>query len=310
MEETRKIGNAFVHLGATFHYPIAKMIEEHFIKYIHPECILDINGCTDIKSSAGFQYIPYHMERVWPMGVNKPPDKFEEYLVDVWNNAYEIWDFNIENYEYFHTKFPNKRWKFVPFRYTTCFEQFQLCTRAPRYDIGFTGSIDTPTRFDILHSLTHMHNIPGSDIASTLRKLEFKIINHSVDRYKYDDMHDCKYILDIPHWGVEQTCNMVRIWESLCINSPMIVYDPYNTTKRYFGDCVITIGDLKTDEIYEALFDEVWRAIHVEPPFSVADKYKELTYSDEDYKRYCISILQDFRRVSGMDIPNSVLLDM
>lgn len=269
---------------------IAEMVKEHF----------DLTGSniligTDIpitymirdKYDGGL--IIYNWEHFYPMnrGVNWWIQDYQKSM-DVVD---EIWDFNIENYKYFQEIGHGDKFRFIPPRYTTWFEQFRMNLNKD-FDIFFTGVFNSDLRKKAIECLTY-------DIDITANTIPFKLCNTNNISLRYKEMQTSKYTIDLPHFDTPQTINGLRIFESICLNIPVIVFDKYDLgSKKYFDD-IIVISEFR---------NEVLRIICMNIPDSgVADRFKELTYTDEAYERYRINIIKDFHDKDGVDIPDSVL---
>lgn len=214
-------------------------------------------------------------------------DKYREGV----SYADEIWDFNIENFHYHKLIGAGDKFRFVPFRYTTWFERYKQDI-IPSYDIEFEGKFDTPIRKQVLSTLCGETN--------ELKKITFKICNTYDPETKLKEKQDARFGFDFPHWDFPETFNAFRVYESICINRQPIIFDPFGvTSKEYFKDLPIYIGHLSPKSI--------WDATRKEPCMDVAEKFKEMTYTDEAYEQYRRNIVEDFRQRTGMEVPDSVL---
>lgn len=161
--------------------------------------------------------------------------------------------------------------KYRPPRYTTLIEKSDLnCEK--KFDLGFVGIIGSngysPRRNDFFNEY----------IVNKTIDFSIKILNgFSISQLK-DELANCKFILDSKRNYRHSYQNNVRIFEHLCLGH--------------------TVLSEKSDyNIFPGLIYE-WNNIHdlnkliknIEPE-DFSEKYKELTYSDEAYERYCTNIL-------------------
>lgn len=180
--------------------------------------------------------ILYNLEHKWTILEGRPAncnkywdDKYREGV----SNADEIWDFNIENFPYHNLIGVGDKFRFVPLRYTTWFEQYRQDI-IPSYDIEFEGNFDTPIRKQVLSTLC-------SD-TSECNKITFKVANTYDLETKLKEKQDARFGFDFPHWDFPETFNVFRVYESICINRQPIIFDPFGvTSKEYFKDLPIYI---------------------------------------------------------------------
>lgn len=275
---------------------IYHMIKEHFFNQPH-NMIVTCEMALVSRLKAKYPHhkiILYNLEHkstIWeghPANCNKFwDDKYREGAA----NADEIWDFNIENFAYHKLIGAGDKFRFVPLRYTTWFEQYRQDI-TPSYDIEFEGNFDTSIRKQVLSILC-------SDTPEC-NKITFKVANTYNLETKLREKLDARFGFDFPHWDFPETFNAFRVYESICINRQPIIFDPFGvTSKEYFKDLPIYIGYLSPQSI--------WDATRQEPRMDVAERFKEMTYTDEAYEQYRRNIVEDFRQRTGMEVPDSVL---
>lgn len=180
------------------------------------------------------------------------------------NRGYDrIWTMSIDNYEEV-LKHVRPDAEFRPLRYTIWNEQWKVNKKEnPRFDLGITCLLDYDRR-QVLADLSqlYMHNssiIIWGQYYTTLK----------------DILGDCKYALDLSH-DSEQAAdqNQLRISEMLSIGMPVISDRPM---QNYFKG-LVKICDRTAQGIISQIGDD-WREDY-------ADKYKQLTWSDEAYEKY------------------------
>lgn len=278
---------------------IYDLINEHYINYLH-DIYIGVNVSTEIMKfkhkHPNTKTILYNLEHKYPQPepgiLLNCSNEWLEYFKYLMQFIDEVWDFNIENYEYFRDIGCGDKFRFVPLRYTTYFEQFHP-KQAPRYDIEFEASIDTQIRKEMLKILT-------SHINGVLKRIDFKICNVESCNTKYLEKLDARYGLDFPHYDFPETFNCFRIFEYLCLNIQPIVWDPYGvTSNEYFGDLAIYIDDFTTPILYGITRQE--------PRKDVAQVFKDWTYTPSAFEEYRKRIVMDFVTRTGTQVPDSVL---
>ena len=204
----------------------------------------------------------------------------------------EVWDYNIEDYMYFESIGYGHIFKFKPLRYTSWFKQF--IRETPKiYDVEFEGAFDTETRLECIRNLT---------TPSTYGKMiRFKLANVQDQYIKFLEKQSAIFCLDIPHYNYPETyAGRIRIFECLCLNLPVIIYDKNMVgSRKYFDGMAVCVSELASKFILNV--------VESGAPQNVAQIFKEMTYTNEAYDKYRRDILEDFRRISGENIPDSVL---
>ena len=293
--------NSIVFWDNDFFESEVEMVGEHYASILANTAIFVNTFANDdgfikqhMKEHSEQKLILYNLEHKYPL---ESPGKvqccdwkwtkiFNEYV----QNFDEIWDYNIEDYMYFHSIGCGQKFRFKPLRYTTWFEQFHK-DKEPNYDVEFEGAFDTNTRSKCIRDLTR----------PTSRKIKLKIANTNNQLVKFQEKLDAKFCLDLPHYNwPEAYAARVRLFECICLGKPVITYD-HNLvgSKKYFEDMVIYTDQLYQHVIYDIISSNI--------PTNVSQKFKQLTYNNMDYEIYKRSIFDDFVKISNENIPEFVL---
>ena len=290
---------------------ICYMHKEHYDKY--PENVFCINtsieDMTEIlkEKTNGRKLIYVNLEHKCPIDETGNLKYCSQYWTNVFNqmnNMYfdEVWDFQIENIEYF--KFHNlaHKYKFRPLRYTSWFDKYKT-NDTSEFDIQIECVFDTNTRVWMINQLT---NEPARVVNNKIERLDngerisVNITNTSNSDTKFTAKNLCKYGIDMPHYDTPCTMNCTRIYEYICMNKPVIVWDRDKiTSKEYFKDLCVYVEDFNTWNMKTETMKE--------PRRDVADAYKAMTYSDADYDNYRKAIIEDYEKRTGNIIPDSVM---
>lgn len=296
--------------GSTWIKTCVEMMSEHFSK---PKTSVWINtGVEDYNSMHengrvlnDVSYVYAHLEHKYPIDANGGVSNCSKQWIDVFNKMMcfysEIWDFQIENFEYFKFHGFEKKYRFRPLRYSKCFENFPKC-ETPEYDLQFECVVDTVTRKYMLHVLTNepFRIVENRYIERDLPRLNILFTNTDNFELKYREKARCKYGIDFPHYDNPCTINTFRIYEYLCMNKPCIVWDRDKISARsYFGDLCEWVEDFNTWNIKQI--------IRKEPRTDIAETYKQMTYSDKDYDEYRLNIIRDYKARSGITVPDYVM---
>lgn len=243
--------------------------------------------------------IYYDLEHKFPIPSTTEPPSYTKDFINMAKEYDYVLCFQIENYEYYKAGGIENKFRFVPLRYASCFEQFvENKTYQERpFDIQFECTVDTQLRHNVLEKLTQ--NI----VKGYLGKLHILMTNIDDVSTKYKLKNLAKYGIDFPHYrGV--TINTFRIWEYVCMNMPVILIDYNNVgTTKYFDDFIVK----KLDNTFKAKDIKDICKIHHE--YNEAEKFKQMTQSDINYDNYRISIIKDFSDKYHVKIPDTVLLN-
>ena len=285
---------------------IAQMVLEHFFhEGVENTCVI-INSLFDYDQfkSKGYRIIHYNLEHKYPIKDKCPlhnGQNWEDYYKPFIDKSDEIWDFNIENYDYYNENGYGDKFVFVPLRYTSWFEQF-IIPYSPRFELQFEGVFDTEFRLKCLNQITNPCIVKdGIPQYVEGEELKFKLTNTLVSRDRFMEKQDSKFCLDIPHYNQPETINVVRIFENTCLNRQTIVYDEYNIGSReYYGNIPIYIDSLDKTFLLSLIRN-------TQPKLNTANVFKELSYSPESYQQLREKIKKDFERIIQREIPDSVL---
>ena len=278
---------------------IAEMTVEH---YMAPGKTIFVNsGIMYPDEEPDRTTIFYNLEHKYPIDENghlkycKP--NWTEYVNTRYAKMDEIWDFQIENYEYFKFHGLGDKFRFKPLRYTTWFERFHT-DKESEFEISLECMVDTDTRKKMLEILTSSpFELKGDNDIS---RICMKMVNTEDISLKYKEKMNCKYGIDIPHYDTPETYNCLRIYEYICMNKPCIVIDPYEITMDYFGDLCKYIKDPSFINIKTAAMEE--------PRKDVAEAFKNMTYEDKDFDAYRLKLIKEYSDKTGTAIPDSVML--
>jgi len=287
---------------------IAFQYVEHYDS--HNDKIFCINSNIQdyeaIAKSTNKKLVMVNLEHKSPIMENGQLQFCSEY----WTNAYnkmmkdytsEIWDFQIENFEYYKFYGEQDKFRFKPLRYTTWFDRHRK-EMPSKFEIQMEGVFDTHTRLEMIYNLTlePVANIDGQ-YYSYGERVSLNVTNTSNSDVKFQAKNECKYGLDGPHYDSACTNNCTRIYEYVCMNKPTIVWDRDGlTSTEYFKDLCFYIKDFTAFNIKSIVVRE--------PRKDIAESFKQMTFSDKDYDEYRLSIIKDYENRTGNKIPDTVML--
>ena len=224
-------------------------------------------------------------------------DKLNESL----NSFEEIWDFQIENFEYFKFHGFDKKYKFIPLRYTSWFDKYKT-NEKPLYDIQMECVVDTNTRMWTLMILTQDPvRYENGKVFRSYDRIRFNMTNTFDSDVKFKAKNLCRYGFDAPHYDTPCTINCTRIYEYVCMNKPVIVWDRDKlSSHEYFKDLCVYLDDLPNTY-------ELGIPLSRQPRTDVADAFKNMTYNDGDYDEYRLNIIREYSNKTGNKIPDSVM---
>lgn len=259
------------------------------------------NGCVSKK----LKYAYYNFEHKCPIDENGHLPYCNDWWTgkfnEMWGFYDEIWDFQIENYEYFKFHGFGKKYRFKPLRYTSCLERFH--SNGPSdYDFQFECVVDTKTRKEILNVLTSIptKGVDWDNYEVDLPRMNVLMSNTNNHETKFFEKERCKYGIDFPHYDTPCTINTYRIFEYLCMNKPVVVWDRDKLSSRnYFGNLCIWLEDFNAWDLKQIAKQE--------PRTDIAETFRQMTYSDKDYDEYRLNIIRDYKERTGITVPDLVM---
>ena len=242
---------------------VAKMVLQHYDTPQFNNNLFIITILTDENSNnIDFReaypnydkYIYYQLQNL----TLYPEYKSHEYI----GQFDEIWDFSHLNIEMYPEELKERIW-YMPLRYV---DIPKIPPRENyRYDIGYVGIL-TPNTQDMLYRITRYW---------TDSYCRVKIISGYSYTDSYNDIADCKYIIDIPR---DTDCcfvlNASRIMEVLCSGKQII------TEIRPASENIFTWLIKGYTDIYTV------QDLVKEPPIDNSEVFKIWTDSDERYEIY------------------------
>lgn len=289
----------------------AEMVCEHYPKRDNASVFVgtsheDLENYRDGgRASSGRLYVHVNLEHKCPVDENGGLPYCNSYWTDKFNGMWgffdEIWDFQIENYEYFRFWGFGKKYRFKPLRYTTCLERF-VDDNPADYDYQFECVVDTKTREGVMNVLTSMpaREVEPGKYEVDPPRLDLLMSNTNNCDLKFSEKSRCRYGMDFPHYDTPCTINTYRIFEYLCMNKPVVVWDRDRLTSReYFGDLCIWLEDFNAWNLKQTAKRE--------PRTDIAETFRQMTYSDKDYDEYRLNIIRDYKERTGITVPDSVM---
>jgi len=209
---------------------VAFMYKEHYYMNKMVYCINTTpSDVPEIKNSIPGGCVPVYvnLEHNCPIDERGNSPFCEAKWTDEFNaslNSFdEIWDYQIENYEYFKFHGFEKKYKFRPLRYTTWFDKYRR-DEIPLYDIQMETVIDTNTRMWTLMILTQdpvLHK--NNKSVRSYDRIRLNLTNTFDSDVKFKAKNFCRYGFDAPHYDTPCTMNCTRIYEYICMNKPVIM---------------------------------------------------------------------------------------
>lgn len=290
---------------------ICHMFKEHYDKYT--DNVFCINtGAENMneilkEKTNGRKFIFVNLEHKCPIDDTGNLAWCNEYWTNVLNNMIdsyfdEIWDFQIENYEYFKIHGLEHKYKFKPLRYTTWFEMYKTDGKH-EFDIQLECTFDTNTRIWMIHTITDDpvrftdYSVERLDDG---KRISVNLTNTSDSDIKFKAKNLCRYGIDMPRYDSPCTTNCTRIYEYICMNKPVIVWDRDKITSReYYKDLCTYVEDFNTWNMKLETMKE--------PRTDIANTYKAMTYSDADYDNYRKSIIEDYSKRTGNIVTDYIM---
>lgn len=211
----------------------------------------------------------------------------------------EIWDFLIENYDYYPDDLKEK-FIFVPIRYSHYFDEYRekiqkARENGVRYDLFFSGVHDTPLRFDVINQIqTRYQSTMGIKFITATGYDNFN---------SWDLQAMCKFTLDYPHYTLtDQAQNTVRINDMLCAGNCVIGYiNP--SFLNYFDEIIYPAQGWTTDDLVDSLHEIIRNK---QPNYDGYIKYQQLTENETNYNEYRRNLVQRYKNITGKNYPESV----
>lgn len=289
---------------------VSNMIAEHFMD--RHDRLVTINTSIDDYAEMdgrgeldGLVVTYYNMEHKCKIDSRGQLPFVGEYWTSLNNEMFgkydEIWDFQIEDYEFFKFHGFGDKFRFKPLRYTNWYEQFRADV-APHYDIQFECIVDSDIRKTAMECLTGLPLCVDGDgnYHITGEYAKINMTNTFDCKVKLEAKNHCRYGVDFPRFDYPCTHNTFRIFEYVCMNKPVLVWNRYDiTSKLYFGDLCVYMDNFTAYDINNA--------INETPRTDIAKSFKQMTYSDSDYDKYRLDIVRDYADRTGMVVPDSVL---
>lgn len=256
-------GNRIFVIYTKMYETVAKMVLQHYDTPQFDRGVFVVNVLVDENSNNmdfrkycpnGNIYIYYQLNNL---------SIYPDYVVHEYMNQFdEIWDFSKININYYPEDVKDKVW-YMPLRYVDI-------PKIPpkdnyRYDIGFIGTL-TPFRQDMLFRITKYW---------TDDYCKVKIISGQPYSDIYDEIIDCKYLIDLPRTpnsGI--ILNNTRIFEALC-SGKQIIADHCGCLENPFTWLIKTYGNIY--DIYGIVKEE---------PVDNSEVFRQWTETDEKYEIY------------------------
>jgi len=185
----------------------------------------------------------------------------------------EIWELDYSNMAFYKNEHRTKL-VFRPVRYFSYYEDKKIITKEnPRFDLLFCGTL--------------VGNRPAL-FSQMSYKFEFNktMIVWGVTMDKIPDLlADCKFCLNLHQLNKDiQNQEQIRIFELLMMGKAVITED---SIINYFGDLVT-----------EVTVDNILAMTSIADSSDKSERYKEMTYTDAAYERYCNNIRFSHRLIS------------
>lgn len=263
-------GNYVTVLYTKMYETVAKMVMQHYDNIQFRGNLFVINVLTDENSNdidfrgqcpGGIKYIYYQLQNLF---------LYPEYVIHEHMDQFdEIWDFSICNINYYDETLKEKVF-FMPLRYV------DIPKIEPqdnyKYDVGFIGTL-TPYRQDELSRITKYWT---NDFC------KIKIISGYPYSELYDEIKDCKYLIDLPRKsdsGFILGCT--RIFDALCSGKQVLV-ETFGWVENVFTWLVKPYDNIY--KIHDMVKDD---------PIDNSEIFKQWTNTDESYEYYRKQIMGD-----------------
>lgn len=291
--------------GNSIYYASPYIVSVAYQYMEHYDLFTDVIFCINIdfisiknikKENVNKKIIYVNLEHKYPIDENGNLKYCNSYYTKIINDVAfnlvdEIWDFQIENYEYYKFYNLQNKFRFMPLRYTTWFEKYRT-SQPIEFDIQLECVIDTNARVWAINQLTSEPTQIIEGVYYTYPRISINLTNTIDVDTKFKAKEKCKYGIDIPHYDTPCSNNTTRIYEYICMNKPVIVWDRDGITSReYFKDLCIYVNEFTTFNI-KSILENV-------PRTDVAETFKQMTYFDESYNEYKNIIIKDYENRTG-----------
>lgn len=181
-----------------------------------------------------------------------------------------IWDIDFNNVRILKSHLQNEIY-FMPVRYTSYFDDKYIGTNSnPTFDLCFYGVI-SQERMRIMNE--YSYNFEFNKTIVFWGKSPFEVP---------DLIRDCKFVVNLHQVNYEQSNQeQVRIFE-LISTGKSVISAP--SRHNYFGNLIKECDPF-----------EIHKKFKLYSPVDNSKKYKELTYSDENYEKYRSSLIKEFQ---------------
>lgn len=248
---------------------VAKMVVKYYDNDHFHNTLFVINVLTDENSNdidfrgncpGASTYIYYQLNNLY---------LYSEYVAHEHMDQFdEIWDFSNENIKYYPYDVKDKVC-FMPLRY------IDVPKIEPKdeykFDIGFIGTL-TPFRQDMISKITKYW---------TDETCRFKYIGGVPYQELYDEVADCKYLMDIPRTSMANTIlSGSRIFEAIC-SGKQVICELQDYTENLFPNLL---------KGYNRVYDVI-DLIKDEPLPNVRESFQAWTESNkiyEEYRKHCM----------------------
>lgn len=260
----RKNGKNISVVYTRMYETVAKMVLKYYDTSEYSKVLFVVNVLTDSQSNnidfrgncpGGSKYIYYQLQNLFLY----PENVAHEYM----DQFDEIWDCSHENLKYYPEDVKEKA-KFMPLRYV------DIPKIEPKenykYDLGFIGTL-TPFRQETLSRISKYWTNDSCSV---------KIITGIPYQDLYDEIADCKYLIDIPRSSnSNHFIGYTRIFEAICSGKQVIV-ELQDYTENLYGELLKGYS-----RIYEVI------DLVKNPPLSNPWSYfKNWTENNESYEQY------------------------
>lgn len=257
---------------------IEKMIVKHYDTEEYDNTLFLLNYIfTEEDMLELKKYYPkiifYNLEHYSAHAYNAQSNAWRDILLPGLSVCAEIWDFLIDNKKYYPENLIDK-YRFMPLRYV----ESDYHKTEKYIDLLFFGISDTNIRKKFVQDLTEWFD--GKNYNTV-------IVNNMFGENLSKMIQSSKFMCDFPHYKLYgNTQNCARIFEALCNNVQVISYTDTNRVVNYFPGLIEIINpengfdNEKTESIILNYKDR-----------NISEEYKSLTYSNDAFLKYKMSLL-------------------